>query len=138
MGSAQVILLDTHVAVWTVFDNNALGKRCRRIVRRASERHELAISAISFWEMALLIGKRRLRLVDSAKETRRLILSAGTTELPLIGEIAILAGELEGLHGDPADRLIAATAITHDATLLTADDRLLSWRHTLRRQDAKM
>jgi PIN domain nuclease of toxin-antitoxin system len=136
MGSAEVILLDTHVAVWSVFDNNALGKSCRRIVRRASEQHELAVSAISFWEIALLIGKRRLRLVDSAKETRRLILSAGTTELPLTGEIAILAGELEGLHSDPADRSIAATAIAHGATLVTADDRLLQWRHSLRRHNA--
>ena len=36
-----------------------------------------------------------------------------------------------------ADRLIAATAITLDATLITADERLLRWRHALRRQNAE-
>jgi PIN domain nuclease of toxin-antitoxin system len=54
------------------------------------------------------------------------------------GEIAIVAGELDGLHGDPADRFIAATAIVHDATLVTADERLLRWRHPLRRQNAEL
>jgi PIN domain nuclease of toxin-antitoxin system len=137
MGSAEVILLDTHVAVWSVFDDTALGKNSRRLIRRALHQNELTVSAISFWEIALLIARRRLRLVDSAKETRRLILTAGSTELPLTGDIAILAGELDGLHGDPADRFIAATAIVHDATLLTADHRLLQWRNSLRRHNAE-
>jgi PIN domain nuclease of toxin-antitoxin system len=66
------------------------------------------------------------------------MLSEGATELPLTGEIAILAGELEGLHGDPADRFIAATAIAHDATLMTADNRLLQWRHGMRRHNAEI
>jgi PIN domain nuclease of toxin-antitoxin system len=129
-------MLDTHAALWSTFDSNFLGKRCRRIIRLAFEQHEVAVSAVSFWEIALLITKRRLRLLDSAREVRRLMLSAGTIELPLTGEIAIVAGELEGLHSDPADRFIAATAIAHNATLVTADDRLLQWRHALRRQNA--
>lgn len=63
--------------------------------------------------------------------------SAGATELALTGEIAILARELDGLHADPADRFIAATAIAHNAALITADDRLLRWRHSLRRHNAE-
>src|SRR5688500_13663632 len=47
---------------------------------------------------------------------------------------AILAGELEGLNGDPADRIIAATAIAHGAALMTADANLLRWRHRLKRR----
>lgn len=132
-----MIVLDTHVALWATFDTNSLGKRCRQIVRQAWREHQLAISAISFWELALLIAKRRLRPPDTAKEMRRQIISAGATELPLTGEIAILAGELEDLHADPADRFIAATAIAHDAILMTADARLLQWRHSLRRQNAE-
>jgi PIN domain nuclease of toxin-antitoxin system len=95
------------------------------------------VSAISFWEIALLIAKRHLRSSDSAEVTRRLILDAGVIELPLTGDVAILAGELEGLHADPADRFIAATAILQDATLMTADDRLLRWRHAVRRHNAE-
>jgi PIN domain nuclease of toxin-antitoxin system len=68
---------------------------------------------------------------------RRRILDEGAIELPLTSQIAILAGELEGLHGDPADRFIAATAIAHDAILVTADDRLLRWRHSVRRHNAE-
>lgn len=138
MGSVEVILLDTHVAIWAAFDDSALGKNCRRLVRGASDQNELAVSAISFWEIALLIRKRRLRLVDSAKEARRIILSAGADELPLTGEVAMLAGEFEDLHADPAGRFIAATAIAHGATLVTADERLLKSRHIPRKQNAEM
>jgi len=58
-------------------------------------------------------------------------------EIALTGDIGILASELEGLHSDPADRIISATAIVHDATLVTADERLLRWRHKLRRLNAE-
>jgi PIN domain nuclease of toxin-antitoxin system len=132
-----VILLDTHVALWLTLDSDSLGKRSRRITQQAATDNELAISAMSFWEIALLIAKRRLRPPETAKDMRRRILDEGAIELPLTGQIAILAGELEGLHGDPADRFIAATAIAHDAILVTADDRLLQWRHSMRRHNAE-
>jgi PIN domain nuclease of toxin-antitoxin system len=64
------------------------------------------------------------------------LLSTGIIELPLTGSIAISAVQLQDLHGDPADRFIAATALAHDATLMTADSRLLRWRHAVRRQNA--
>ena len=133
-----MILLDTHVALWLVAGSRALGKRSERIAERAAAASQLAISAVSFWEIALLIKKKRLRWTDSATEMRRQILGLGASELPLTGAAAILAGELEMLHGDPADRFIAATAIIHDATLLTADDQLLGWRHSLRRHNAEL
>lgn len=133
-----MILLDTHAALWLISDNDSLGRQSRRIAQRAAADNQLSISAVSFWEIALLIAKRRLRPPAAALEMRRQILSEGATELPLTGEIAVQAAELDGLHGDPADRFIAATAIVHGATLVTADRRLLKWRHTLRRHDAEM
>jgi len=133
-----VILLDTHVALWLVADSSSLGRRTRKIAKQAAASDQLAISAVSFWELALLIAKGRLRPPETAKEMRRRILSAGAVELPLTGEVAVLAAELEGLHADPADRFIAATAIAHNATLVTADERLLGWRHALRRQNAEL
>lgn len=131
------MLLDTHVALWLVAGSSAVGAHSRRMIRHAAADSQLAISAVSFWEIALLIAKRRLRSAESAAKIRQLILDAGAIELPLTGEIAILAAELDGLHSDPADRFIAATAIVHDAALLTADERLLNWRHGLRRQNAE-
>jgi len=137
MGSAQVILLDTQAAIWFTTDSKSLGRRSRRLADQAVSNGLLSISAISFWEIALLIAKRRLRSIDSAAQTRDLVLGAGVTELSLTGQIVILAAELEALHPDPADRFIAATAIAHNATLVTADERLLRWRHSLRRQNAE-
>ena len=131
-----MILLDTHAAIWLAIDQG-LGKQSQRIADKALADDRLAISAISFWELAMLIAKRRLRAVKSANEQRMKLLAAGIRELPLTGEIAILAAELENLHGDPADRIIAATAIAHDAMLMTADANLLKWRHRLKRQDAE-
>ena len=131
-----MILLDTHAAIWLAIDQG-LGKQSQRIADKALAEDRLAISAISFWELAMLIAKRRLRAVKSANEQRMKLLAAGIRELPLTGEIAILAAELEDLHGDPADRIIAATAIAHDAMLMTADANLLRWRHRLKRQDAE-
>ena len=132
-----MIVLDTHVAIWFTTDTK-FGKRSTQAVERAQADDRLFISAISFWEIAMLIAKRRLRASRSATDQRDKVLAAGIRELPLAGEICILAGELENLHADPADRLIAASAIAHDATLVTADERLLRWRHTLRRQNAEV
>ena len=94
------------------------------------------ISAISFWEIALLVSKQRLRFGQSPSELRVDLLDNGLTELPVTGPIAILAVELEKLHGDPADRFIAATAVIHGAMLMTSDRALLKWRHSIARLDA--
>jgi PIN domain nuclease of toxin-antitoxin system len=133
-----VILLDTNAAIWLALDSPDLGRRSRRLVEKAARDGQLTISAISFWEIALLIKKGRMRRPNSVGELRHQLLRSGATELPLTGEIAISAGELEGFHNDPADRFIAATAITHQATLMTADERLLRWRHPLARENAEL
>ena len=132
-----MILLDTHVALWIMRGDAALGKKARAAAEGALQKGELAISSISFWEVALLISKGRLRSIDDPREQRNLMIRAGVRELPLSGEIAILAAELETLHHDPADRFIAATAIAHSAILMTADERILKWKHSVKRQDAE-
>jgi PIN domain nuclease of toxin-antitoxin system len=114
-----------------------LGRQSQRLADRALVEDNLAMSAFSFWEIAMLIAKQRLRQLGSAGERRAKFLAVGMRELSVTGEIAILAAELTGLNGDPADRIIAATAIAHDATLITADRSLLQWRHPLKRQDAE-
>jgi PIN domain nuclease of toxin-antitoxin system len=131
-----VILLDTHAAIWFTAADAMLGKQSEFLARQALADDLLAVSAITFWEIAMLTAKRRLQGIQSPGEQRNLILSAGIIELSITGEIALLAVELNGLHGDPADRFIAATAVAHGATLMTADKRLLRWRHQLKRQNA--
>lgn len=130
-----MILLDTHVALW-IATNATLGTQTRALLERALADDRLAVSAISFWEIALLVSKKRFETSKAPKVLRTELLDTGIVELPLTGQIAILAVDLQNLHGDPADRFIAATAIAHDATLLTADKRLLDWRHKLKRHNA--
>jgi hypothetical protein len=69
-------------------------------------------------------------------QLRAELLHTGILEVPLTGEVALLAVDLKNLHGDRAGRFITATAIAHDTTLITADDRLLRWRGKVKRQHA--
>lgn len=96
----------------------------------------MAISAVSFWECAMLHARGRITLPKSPLGWRGELIAAGLVECPIDGDIAILAADLERLHKDPADRLIVATAISHRAMLFTADERLLKWKHALKRADA--
>ena len=133
-----MIVLDTHAAIWFVTEDSNLGPRARVMARSALAEGALFVSAITFWEIALLASKRRLRASRSPAEQRASVLDAGVQELPITGEIAIRAVELNNLPGDPADRFIVATAVKHGATLITADEALLNWRHTVPRADASI
>ena len=132
-----MILLDTHALVWMDADDRRLGRAARRALNARWEAQQVGVSAVSFWECAMLCAKGRLELPHAAKNWRAELIAAGLVEFPVDGEIAVLAAELDGLHGDPADRFIAATAIQRGATLLTGDARLLAWQHPVRRQDAR-
>ena len=131
-----MLLLDTHAAIWFATEDESLGRRSRDLAVAALKDGRLSISAVSFWEIALLVLKGRLRAVTPPSELRPLLLDTGVVELALTGDIALLSAALD-LHGDPADRFIAATAIAHRGTLATADKRLLKWKHPLKRQEAR-
>ena len=132
----MTVLLDTHAAIWLATDNASLGKRSRALAKEALAASRLTVASISFWEIAMLIAKGRLQALMPPGDLRARLLDTGVAELPLTGEIALLAASLEELPGDPADRFIAASAIVHKATLVTADERLLDWKHVLKRQNA--
>jgi PIN domain nuclease of toxin-antitoxin system len=136
MGRKQVILLDTHVLLWMNQDDAVLGKAARRHIQTAWDAQVLAVSAISFRECEMLHGAKRVRLPQSPAAWRAQLLAAGLIEFPVDGEIAMLSVHLDLPHNDPADRLIAATAIVKAAELMTADTKLLKWKSTLKRHDA--
>lgn len=102
----------------------------------ALAKEELAVSSIRFWEVAMLVRKGRIELKSEADAWRRELLGKGLQEIPLYGGMAIRAGELMNFHGDPADRMIVATALETSATLVTADDRILSWSKLARKINA--
>jgi len=131
-----VILIDTHVAIWITTDPELIGPTSKALIEEAALQERILISAISFWEIALLVSKRRLQIGKSPSQLRLELLETGVSEVPITGPIAILSVELNNLHGDPADRFIAATSVIHDAMLMTADAELLRWPHRIQRHDA--
>ncbi len=132
-----MILLDTHALWWQGEGNPRLGPRARRVIERAFEENEAAVSAISFWEVAMRVQKNQLDFLSDVAAWRHDMLSRGLREIPVDGDIATRAGLLADMHGDPADRLIVATAL-EGHQLLTADRRLLEWPGPLNRLDASL
>ena len=83
----------------------------------------------------MLRAKGRLELLVDAGAWRMGILDEGLVEMAVDGETALRAGFLRDLHGDPADHLIVATALTGHQ-LVTADQRILEWSGQLNKLDA--
>ena len=131
-----MIILDTHALIWLDQGLSALGENARQRANEALREEDLAIATISFWEIATLCRRGRLKIGQPIGIWRRSLFDLGLQEVPLDGEAAIVAGELEDLHGDPSDRIIIATSILSNATLLTADQAILSWTGSLQRLDA--
>ncbi len=132
-----MILLDTHTLIWLVEADPKLGKKAAKLADRALKNNELATSAITFWEVAMLAQRNRIVLSISPVVWRHRLLDMGLIEIPITGEIGITAAELQEFHGDPADRFIAATAILEGGFLVTADQEILQWPGELKRQDAR-
>ena len=132
-----MLLLDTHVLVWMDADDAALGSQARQAIRRAWSVGEVAVSAISFWEVAMLAQRDRLQLPVPPHTWRADLLEAGVREIPLDGRITVAAAGLENLHRDPADRFIIATALASSAVVVTADALILDWAGELSRVDAR-
>lgn len=132
-----MIVLDTHALIWLDRDDPMMGPRSRALVLEAWHTSEVAASAVSFWECAMLAQRGRIRLPCDIDTWRADLILAGLLEIPIDGRIALAACSLDGLHRDPADRFITATALHRSATLVTADTRLPDWRGSLPRQDAR-
>lgn len=98
----------------------------------------MAVSTIAFWEIGALEARKRVRLAKPLPLWREILLHAGLIEFPLTGDVVVRALELVQFHRDPADVFTFATALVHQATLITADERLLSWPHSLPRWDARL
>lgn len=129
------MILDTHALLWLRQDDRRLGRRARGAVERSWADEGLAISAVTFWELAMLHDKGRLQFSVALESWRRDLLGEGFSELPVDGVIGIRAGGLSGLPADPADRLIVATAM-EGHRLVTADRHILDWPGPVERLDA--
>ncbi len=129
------MLLDTHTLLWVRFGGGRLGRRARRAIDRGVQAGDVAVSAISFWELGMLQEKGRLAVLQDIASWRDELLEDGLVEISVTGAIAVRAGLLRDLHGDPADRIIVATAL-EGHRLVTSDRRILDWPGNLNRLDA--
>ena len=122
-----MILLDTCAVIWDSLDQGKLTAKALQTVEAASNQNALLVSDISFWEIAMLVNKGRIEMPTKAAHFIQLFLKArNPAVLPISPEIAELSVNLPPeLNNDTADRIIAATAILHNARLVTADDNLL-------------
>ena len=124
------LLLDTHIWLWFALgDENRLGTRLQIPIEAASNSGGLIVSAISVWEIGMLEAKGRITLgMPCEKWMEAALALPGLRLIGLTPEIAIASSRLPGeLHGDPADRILAATARCQDAVLMTADERLVEY-----------
>jgi PIN domain nuclease of toxin-antitoxin system len=118
------LLLDTHIWLWSLIDPDRLGRRARNAITRS--RNELWLSPISVWELLVLAERGRVRLDAEPRHWVREALERSRVNEALLGnEVAIQSREVALPHQDPADRLIVATALVHELTLVTADEALL-------------
>ncbi len=130
------MILDTHTLLWMDCDDSALGALAREHIAIAWRSGHVAVSAISFWEVAMLAERGRIELPVPANQWRMDWLRAGLTEVPVDGHVAVQSCQLKDFHRDPADRFIVATALIHGGPLITADRQILEWPHDLERVDA--
>jgi len=124
---SSLLLLDTHVLVWSLEWFDRLGAKTNNLLNKAARENRLAVSAITPWEIALLVSKGRLKLnADVMEWIRDALGKPGVRLIALEPEIAVASTRLPWeMHSDPADRILVATARKLGATLVTADRVLL-------------
>ena len=125
----ELLLLDTHVWLWLVAGSPDLSTEAQRMIDAAVAAGSLRVAAISLWEIALLAWRGRIVLGKPVGLwLEEALAEPGPAIDPLSPEIAIEAYALpEGLHRDPADRLIVATARVANAVLMTRDRQILDY-----------
>ena len=129
-------MMDTHALLWSRRRPSPMGLGSMEAIDAALQADSLAVSAFTFWEVAMLRAKDRLDSPQDVTAWRRELMGQGLIEIPVDGDIGIRANSLADFHADPADRIIVATALGGHQ-LVTADERILAWGGTLDRLDAR-
>lgn len=130
MGSQPVILLDTHIWLWWVHEDERLSRRHAEFIE-GHIAEGLGVSVVSCWEVAKLVERKRIELPEPPDVWVRMALAyPGVRLVDLTPEIAIEATRLpQPFHRDPADQFLVATARLQAAELVTVDSKILNYPH---------
>ncbi|WP_336923443.1 type II toxin-antitoxin system VapC family toxin [Aquipuribacter sp. SD81] len=112
------LLLDTHILLWWLGDDERLPQRMRGAL--ADGEQEVLVSAASAWEIAIKAALGKVVVPDGLHDELR---EQGFTELPVTVDDGLAAGALPPHHGDPFDRMLIAQARRRGLRLLTVDRR---------------
>jgi PIN domain nuclease of toxin-antitoxin system len=117
------VILDTHIWVWWLLPDSPLPDRERTALDRIATDKGICLPAICQWEAQMLHGKKRIELpLPFPTWLRRATAPDLLTVLPLNADTVIALDKLPAtFHGDPADRMIVATARAHELSLATHD-----------------
>ncbi len=123
------LLLDTHIWIWLMNENPVFSDSFYTAIDRLSSQDGILISPISIWEIGMLVEKKRITLeMDCMDWIQKSLSAPGVSIAPLTPRIAIQSCRLPGnIHGDPADRILLATAHEENAVLVTCDEILLKY-----------
>lgn len=126
-----MIVLDTHALIWWVSGDESLSKNANAAIERELEGGQIIVSAISAWEIAMLVEREKLVLsMDVGSWLAAVAEIEAVRFIPLDVEVAVKSVGLPGeFHKDPADRMIVATARKLSAPLVTKDEKILSYAH---------
>lgn len=117
-----MIVLDTHVWLWWVSAPNMLSAKALRAIEGAET---LGVSAMTCWEVSMLVEKNLIDLNRKTEEWIKTALAIPRTRLlPVSPEIAVQAPQLKNFHEDPIDRILVVTAMIHKAPLITKDKKI--------------
>ena len=127
-----MIVLDTHTLIWWVNGDDQLSQKARKAIENElTGDGQVIVSAITAWEIAMLVEKGRLALTMNIDDWLETVASIeGVAFVSLDTDVAIQSVRLPGeFHPDPADRMIVALARHYSAPLVTADAKIRVCRH---------
>jgi PIN domain nuclease of toxin-antitoxin system len=121
-----MILLDTHVWIWWVSNPDLLSHQASALIDKAMVEKKIYLSAMSVWEVAMLVSKGRLQLAMDVRDWIRASEVLPFIQfIPVTNAIALRAVQLPDKSLlDPADRIIIATALELGLVLITKDKKI--------------
>jgi PIN domain nuclease of toxin-antitoxin system len=123
------LLLDTHVALWTITDSPKLTASARNVI--TAPKTIIWVSVVSIWEIAIKHSLGRGDMPVSSIDATRYFRQSGYQLLPVEAEHVMALEGLPHHHHDPFDRLLIAQALTEPMRLMTRDEMIARYSDTV-------